>query len=126
MTMKSINPFTEEIMMEFETLALEEAISESKKARKAFHEWKKVSVSERARLIGKVGVILRREKEKLAEIITKEMGKPIKDSIAEVEKCAVLCDYYSENAEKFLDEEYIVTEAKKSYVRFDPLGVILG
>ena len=61
-----------------------------------------------------------------AEIITKEMGKPIKQSRAEIQKCALICDYYAKNAAEFLKDEFVDTEAEKSYVTFEPLGVILG
>jgi len=70
--------------------------------------------------------ILRSKTREYARIVTEEMGKPIKQSISEVEKCALACDYYHENSERFLRDEVIATGALKSYVTFEPLGVILG
>jgi succinate-semialdehyde dehydrogenase/glutarate-semialdehyde dehydrogenase len=73
-----------------------------------------------------LGVHLRAEKRKYAELITKEMGKAIKESMAEIEKCALLCDYYADNAARMLTLEQIQTENKKSYITFQPLGVALA
>jgi succinate-semialdehyde dehydrogenase/glutarate-semialdehyde dehydrogenase len=126
MKIQSINPFTEEVMKEFALLTERQVESEIEKSRQAFRSWRTLSVSERAAHIKKLGDHLRQEKRKYAELITREMGKPIKESVAEVEKCAWLCDYYAENAERFLQPEPIPTEAEKSYVTFEPLGVVLA
>lgn len=80
----------------------------------------------RARYIARAASVLRKNERIYAEIITKEMGKPIKESLAEIEKCAWICDYYAENAAEFLKSETVETGAEKSYVSFEPLGVILG
>ncbi len=122
----SINPYTEEVLGEFKLLTSEECSREVKKSRRAFYSWKIFSMGEKAERIRKVGEKLRRNKRRFAEIITNEMGKPISQSIAEVEKCTWLCDYYAENLERFLEDEVVETEASKSYVTFEPLGIILG
>ena len=73
-----------------------------------------------------LGRVLRKNRDEYARIITEEMGKPIRQAVAEIEKCAWLCDYYSEHSESFLRDELIPTEFRKSFVSFEPLGVIAG
>ncbi|MFC2154241.1 NAD-dependent succinate-semialdehyde dehydrogenase [Candidatus Altiarchaeota archaeon] len=123
--MRSINPYTEEVLEEYETLTTEQLRSEVEKTRTAFKSWREMPVSERAKLIKAAGDHLRKNKRRYGETITREMGKPIKESVAEVEKCGWLCDYYSEEAESFLKDEIVDTGAKRSYVTLEPLGVIL-
>jgi acyl-CoA reductase-like NAD-dependent aldehyde dehydrogenase len=95
-----------------------------KAARAAFDGWKKKELSERADLMRKLGRVMRRNREDYARVITEEMGKPVRQSLAEVEKCAWVCDYYAEHAEVFLRDELIPTEFRKSFVSFEPLGVV--
>ncbi|MCB9231964.1 MAG: NAD-dependent succinate-semialdehyde dehydrogenase [Bacteroidia bacterium] len=96
------------------------------RAGKAFLEWRKVSLTERAALMARAGQVLRENAPKYARMITLEMGKPITESLAEVQKCAWVCDYYAENAARFLEHEVIQTEARASFVRFDPIGAVLA
>jgi succinate-semialdehyde dehydrogenase/glutarate-semialdehyde dehydrogenase len=124
--MRSINPFTEEVMSEFPVMSPLEVKVVVAKAREAFTGWKEKPVAERAYAVKQLGDVLRREKRSYAELITKEMGKPIKDALVEVEKCAWLSEYYADNAARFLQPEMVQTEAKKSYVAFEPLGVVLA
>ena len=70
--------------------------------------------------------LLRQRRDALAELMTREMGKPVVQARAEVDKCAWVCDYYAENAESFLTPEIIETDASKSFVAFEPLGVVLA
>ncbi len=126
MKIQSINPFTEEVMQEFTLLSEPEVHEQVEKSRHAFGLWKDMAVSERVTYIKKLGEHLRAEKRKYAELMTREMGKAVKESLAEVEKCAWLCDYYAENASRFLAREEIKTENKKSYVMFQPLGLVLA
>ncbi len=123
---QSVNPYTEQVMQEFDLLERDEVERQIQVSRKVFSNWRELSVSERARYLAKLAGVLRVEKRAYAELMTREMGKPIKESLAEIEKCAWLCDYYAENAERFLKPEEIKTEAKKSYVVFQPLGVVLA
>ncbi|MFY9408820.1 MAG: NAD-dependent succinate-semialdehyde dehydrogenase, partial [Methanosarcina flavescens] len=81
---------------------------------------------ERTKYFSRAGEVLRQNTEIYAEIITKEMGKPIRQSRGEIEKCAWLCDYYAENAAESLKDEIVDTGAEKSYVTFEPLGIIFG
>ncbi|MBI2079839.1 NAD-dependent succinate-semialdehyde dehydrogenase [Candidatus Micrarchaeota archaeon] len=124
--MNSINPATEELMKSFDCLNEVETIEEVKKSRKIIEEWKKKPISERLRVLKKAGDIIKKNSRRYGELMTNEMGKPIKQAIGEAEKCAWVCDYYFENAEKFLADEIVQTENKKSFVAFEPLGIILG
>ncbi|MGE5809844.1 MAG: NAD-dependent succinate-semialdehyde dehydrogenase [Nitrospirota bacterium] len=123
---QSINPYTEQVMQEFPLMSRQEVDWQLKASHDAFLTWRDTPVSERSNYLKKLAGVLRSEKRSYAELMTKEMGKAIRESLAEVEKCAWLADYYSENAEPFLRPEEIRTEAKKSYVLFQPLGVVLA
>lgn len=123
----SINPATGEIIAKYSCLNQAEAFEEVKKSRREFKRWSTMQLAERKKLIRKLGEILKKNKEKYAKIMANEMGKPITQAIAEVEKCAWVCDYYYENCEKFLQNEEVQVEGfSKSYISFQPLGVILG
>ena len=122
---KTVNPATEEILAEYEALTEEQVNHEVNDSRKVYESiWKKFDISERAKLLRNLGHMLQQRKKEYATIITNEMGKPITESLAEVEKCSWVCEYYADNGGKFLEPEFIETNAKDSYVRFDPLGVI--
>lgn len=123
--LQSINPANEELLGEFTGMSFNEALSAAKRCQDTQYEWAKNPLHVRTDFLKKVTWFLRESLESYAKTITLEMGKPITQARAEVEKCAMLCEYYAENAGKFLEPEEIKTEAKKSYVRFDPLGVIL-
>lgn len=123
---QSINPFTGEVMKEFNLLSPKKIQEEIALSRKAFPEWKLMPVGERAGYVKRLAGQLRAEKRRYAELMTMEMGKPVRESLAEIEKCAWLCDYYSEAAPKFLETEYVKTGALKSYVTFEPLGIVLA
>jgi succinate-semialdehyde dehydrogenase/glutarate-semialdehyde dehydrogenase len=96
------------------------------RAESAFEEWRAQQPGERAELLRRVAGVLRESGRTHAELITREMGKPIREAEAEVEKCATLCDYYAENGPGFLQPIPVRTEARRSYVRFDPLGAVLA
>ena len=93
---------------------------------RAFKAWRTTSFDERQQSLRSVAEILRRNKRPNAEIMAREMGKPIRDGVSEAEKCAWACDYYAENAAKFLADEEVSTDAKRSFVRYEPLGPILA
>lgn len=123
--MVSINPSTGEINREFE-LYSQEMINEAvRKSRNAFSEWKNLDISERAEYLTNAANVLRRRKKELGEIITSEMGKPIKESIPEIEKCSWALEYFAENTERFLEPEIVETDAQKAHVSFEPRGTIL-
>jgi succinate-semialdehyde dehydrogenase / glutarate-semialdehyde dehydrogenase len=124
--LRSINPYTEEIIKEYAEMSLSEVDEIIIDTDKVFQKWKVVSFEKRASLMKKAAGVLRQRKDELSKLMTLEMGKPILQSIAEVEKCAWVCDYYSENAEQFLQDEIIETDATKSFVSYQPLGIVLA
>jgi succinate-semialdehyde dehydrogenase/glutarate-semialdehyde dehydrogenase len=126
MEFKSINPFNNKAIQSYKALSKEEVTTKLSDAQNAFHSWRKAPLSERVRLIQKAGQVLRDNVEEYAKMITLEMGKPILESRAEVNKCAWVCDYYAENATTFLADETILTDAKQSFIRHDPIGTVLA
>jgi succinate-semialdehyde dehydrogenase/glutarate-semialdehyde dehydrogenase len=123
---QSINPYTGEVIREFDLMTGKDIDREMGLCRKAFSAWRSVPADERSSYVRKLADQLRTEKRTYAELMTQEMGKPIRESLAEIEKCAWLCDYYAENAPKFLQAEHIKTDAVKSYIAFEPLGIVLA
>lgn len=122
----TINPVTEEIIAEY-TYSTKEEISHQ--IDESYATWKKWRITEfpvRAEKLAKLAKILEAEKEDLARLITTEMGKPLSQSISEIEKCAWVCKYYAENGQRFLQEEVISTDARRSYVHFEPLGTVVA
>lgn len=126
MQLKSINPYTGECIAAVAEFSARQVQAVFRQSEKAFHFWKYFPVARRADLVRKTGLILHANKELYARTITSEMGKPLRESIAEIEKCAWLCSWYAENGPAFLRNEEILTDAKHSYVRYAPLGTILA
>jgi succinate-semialdehyde dehydrogenase/glutarate-semialdehyde dehydrogenase len=124
--LKSINPYTQGLIKQYPENTLEELDEKVKKSEEAFRIWKTKSFAERADLFYKLSEILLSDKAEYAKLITSEMGKPLKEAIAEVEKCAEGVRYYADNAEVFLKPTLIKTDAKESYVVYEPLGPILA
>jgi succinate-semialdehyde dehydrogenase/glutarate-semialdehyde dehydrogenase len=123
---QSINPYTltkEFEVAEFTSTDVTDAIE---KAHKQYQSWKSVPFEKRAELLKAAAAELRNNSREYASTITKEMGKPITQSLAEVEKCAKVCEYYAENAHIQLSEKDIETDAYRSYVRYEPIGVVLA
>ncbi len=126
MTLQSINPATEELIATFEEFTGEQLDQALERAALAFEPWRRVPFAERSRLMLGAAAYLREEKPRLAGLITAEMGKPIAEAEAEIEKCAWNCDFYAENAERFLAAQSILSSASQSYVAFEPLGPVLA
>ena len=95
-------------------------------AQNTFENWKTKEIKERTNLLQNLANILEDKKETYAKLMTEEMGKPISQSIAEIEKCVWLCDFYITNAEDFLADSIIETDAQESFISYDPLGVVLA
>jgi len=125
-TIQSINPYNGELLESFEQQSDAEIEVILNDGDSAFNSWRKTSINERAELMNNAAKILRANPMKYAKPITLEMGKPISEAKAEVEKCAVCCDFYAEKTQEFLAVEEIPTVATKSYTRFDPIGLILA
>lgn len=126
MSIQSVNPATGEVLESFEPAwpaQIEQIVAG---AHAAFLEWRTQPWSRRSALMHRAAAELRARRGEYAAIITREMGKPIVQSEAEIDKCAVTCDYYADHAEAFLAEQPRETDASRSYVRFDPLGVVLA
>lgn len=122
----SQNPYTGETLKEHREFTSEDIDKALDKATSVFKDWKNTSFSDRSQLMIKAAEELKKNKKEYAETISLEMGKPITQSIAEVEKCAWVCEYYAENAEDHLAPEEIETDAEKSYINYAPLGVVLA
>jgi acyl-CoA reductase-like NAD-dependent aldehyde dehydrogenase len=123
---ETINPSNGKIIASYDNMSSEEISQKVKKARTAFEKWRKLDISERTAFMRSLGRVMRKNKDEYAILTTEEMGKPIRQSIAEIEKCAWVCDYYADHAESFLRDELIPTEFRKSFVSFEPLGVVAG
>jgi len=126
MGISAINPATGETIKTYDELTPQQVSEIIENAYQAFQSWKNTSFKERSDLMKKAAQALRDNLEMHAKLMAEEMGKPITAGRAEAEKCAWVCDYYAENAEKFLQPELVETDASKSYVTFQPLGVILA
>src|SRR5450631_1339180 len=126
MSIKSINPATEEVLETFEQYSQAQVNDALQQARQAFLQWRETSFADRGVYLHRVASHLREHKAELARTATLEMGKPIVEAEAEVEKCALNCDFYAEQAEHFLADDHIKSNATESYVSFQPLGVILA
>jgi succinate-semialdehyde dehydrogenase / glutarate-semialdehyde dehydrogenase len=124
--MKSINPATEEMIAEYaeHSPAQIERILES--SENAFARWRSTDITHRAALMRQAAATLRQRRTELSKLMTAEVGKPIAASEAEVDKCALACEYFAENAANFLAPQSIASDASSSYVRFDPLGPVLA
>jgi acyl-CoA reductase-like NAD-dependent aldehyde dehydrogenase len=122
----SINPATEEVLGSYKIHSGEQLERMLRGAQQAFCSWRAQEFSTRAGLMKRAAAYLRQNKSQLAGLMTAEMGKPIVESEAEVEKCAWNCDYYAENAERFLQDEPRVSNATESYTQYVPLGVVLA
>lgn len=123
---QSINPYTGVAIFVHAGHTPLEVESLITKTHNTYLQWKAFSFQERGDLFRKLASLLRKDKETFATLITTEMGKIIAESRAEIEKCAWLCDFYAENAAGMLQPEIFETDAGKSYLRFDPVGIIYG
>lgn len=126
MTFQSINPASGTPVSSYEEMQRAEVSKIVGQAHNAFLGWRRTPFRDRAAPLKKAGQILRDKSKEYGRLMAEEMGKPFKEGIAEAEKCATACDYFAEHAEKFLAREEIATDARKSFVTFQPLGVVLA
>jgi acyl-CoA reductase-like NAD-dependent aldehyde dehydrogenase len=120
---ETINPSTKGVIEKYSIITNEDLESKIKNASKAFEEWKK-NIDKRVDHFHKFAQQLRKEKETLALTATREMGKVIKESRSEVEKCAWAVEYFADNGSSFIEDEITNTDARKTYIKFNPLGII--
>jgi succinate-semialdehyde dehydrogenase/glutarate-semialdehyde dehydrogenase len=126
MAIASINPATGETLKTFEPLSHQQLNEKLQRAHETFQTYQRTGFAERVPLMSRAAEILESEKRDFARVMTLEMGKPISAAVQEAEKCAWVCRYYAENAEQHLADQIVETNATKSYVHFQPLGVVLA
>src|SRR5947207_6375801 len=122
----SVNPATEEVLASYPPFGQQDVERALDEAQDAFHAWRARSLEQRAVPIKRLASLLRERADRYARPLTLEMGKPITEAKAEIEKCAWNCEFYASNAEKFLRDEPAPSNAKRSYVAFEPLGIVLA
>jgi succinate-semialdehyde dehydrogenase/glutarate-semialdehyde dehydrogenase len=126
MAIATINPATGEVLKTFEPISDVQLEEKLQRAVSAFGEFRKTSFSSRAAMMVKAAEILEADKEKLGKVMTTEMGKTYRSAVDEAAKCAWVCRYYAENAERFLADEVAEVNGTKSFVRYQPVGPILA
>jgi succinate-semialdehyde dehydrogenase / glutarate-semialdehyde dehydrogenase len=126
MAIATINPATGQVVKTFEPLSDAQLEVKLQRAADTFLSYRKVPFAERARMMMKAAAILESEKETYARVMTTEMGKTFRSAVDEAAKCAWVCRYYAENAERFLADEIVETTASRSYIRYQPLGPVLA
>ncbi|WP_372946870.1 NAD-dependent succinate-semialdehyde dehydrogenase [Mariniphaga sp.] len=124
--MKSVNPATGEVIQTFETHSEKGVEKIINSVDKCWQQWKKTSFFQRSQIMQNLATLLKSNKEELARLMAMEMGKVLHEGIAEIEKCAWVCDYYAANAENFLENEAIETDFSRSYVSYQPQGTVLA
>ena len=120
------NPYTEQQIAEYPALTGSHIHEQIQLAQTAFADWRECSFAERAQVLNKVAIELRKQKDGLAKLMAEEMGKPIKEGGPEVEKAAWCAEHYAEHAERYLQPEILESDASESYVSYEPLGTVMG
>src|SRR5689334_24332594 len=123
---ETVNPATGQPGKSYPETSLDDAHATASAAHQAFLKWRRTSFAERAAVIHKAAEILRARKDEFARLMTVEMGKALIDGRAEVEKCAVNCDWFADQAEKYLANEPVDFDGEEAFVTFNPLGVVLA
>jgi len=122
----SVNPATEEVLARFDPFTPEQVERALDEAQDAFSAWRERSIAQRATPMRRLAALLRERADRYGRLITIEMGKPIAEAKAEIEKCALGCEHYADNAARYLADEVIETNAQRSLVAFEPLGIVLA
>lgn len=126
MPLLSIYPVTGETLRVYEEMKPDAVREALQRTQQAFLEWRKIPFAERAKLMKKAASVLEERADDYAKLMAQEMGKPVKDGRAEAKKCGWVCSYYADNAEKFLRDEKVDADVSKSFVTFQPLGIVLA
>ncbi len=125
MAIATINPATGQTIKNFDALTNAQVDQKIQRATEAFPKFRKLSFAERGKMMNRAAEILEAEKDSLAHLMTLEMGKTLRSAVDEAVKCAWVCRYYAENAERFLADEVVETPASRSFIRYQPMGVVL-
>ncbi len=125
-TITTKNPYTQENLKTYNLISDKELKQKLDLAEEQFQNWKSLQIKDRSKLLSNVAELLVERKESYAKLMTQEMGKPITQGIAEIEKCAWVCDFYAKNADDFLADQLIDADTYESFISYDPLGVILA
>lgn len=123
MKVKTINPTTEQVLEEYDVMTHDQIRTIARDSKMEFQNWKK-NIHKRIELVHRFAEELRKNKTRLAEFATKEMGKPLKESLSEIDKCAWVMEFYGDNGQSFISDESINSDARKTVVSFEPIGVI--
>jgi succinate-semialdehyde dehydrogenase / glutarate-semialdehyde dehydrogenase len=126
MQITTINPYTLQQLADYQTLSSTALDKKLEISAKAFQHWRQIPMQQRAEKFLKIATHLRENHEKYANLITAEMGKILRESEAEIEKCAAVCEHYPKFSEGYLADKQVVTKVRKSFVAYEPLGTILG
>ncbi|MBC8323407.1 MAG: NAD-dependent succinate-semialdehyde dehydrogenase [Candidatus Marinimicrobia bacterium] len=124
--LKSINPSNGELIASYEEMTQKEVSAIISDVNSAYQEWRQTSFSHRSKLMKNAAANLQDRKEELGRLMTLEMGKPFSQAVAEANKCASVCEYYADNAERILADQIIETDASKSYVAYRPIGIVFA
>ena len=123
---QTVNPATGEPGLAYDEHNIGDAREAAAKAHEAFKSWRRTSFAERSAVVHKAGAILRERSDEFAQLMTEEMGKTVDDGRAEVEKCAFQCDWFADNAERYLARQPVDIGGPEAFVTFNPLGVVLA
>ena len=126
MTITTVNPATEETLAEYPEMSALQIEDMLRNTHAAFQMWRRVGLEDRVERLRGLAARLREREAEYAELMSREMGKPLAEGEGEVQKCAWVCDYYAENAAEFLADEVIESDASRSFVTYQPLGVVLA
>jgi succinate-semialdehyde dehydrogenase/glutarate-semialdehyde dehydrogenase len=126
MAIESRNPYKDKMIKTFEEETDHQIMEKIELAENTYQQWKTTNFTHRKELMLKTAVLLRDRKLQYAELMTQEMGKAKREAISEIEKCALACDYYAENAEKFLSDQDLKVPEGEAYIMHDPIGIILA
>jgi succinate-semialdehyde dehydrogenase/glutarate-semialdehyde dehydrogenase len=126
MTFRSINPATGQTLAEFPAHTPEQVEASLARAAAAASRWRRTAVAHRAAVVTRLGELLDAEKDRIGRMMTLEMGKPIRAAIEEAAKCALACRYYVEHGPAFIADEPVADHDHRSFVAYDPLGVVLA
>lgn len=123
---QSVNPATGKILNDYQSLLINEVDERISQGQQTWLVWRKTSFEHRATLMRKLADVLRNQSNHLAILMAEEMGKPLKEGIAEIAKCAWVCEYYADNAQSFLKDQPIESDATDSFVHFEPMGIVFA